>query len=253
MKITKKQAAAFCKSAAALIQSFGFTPTGPSCAHPMRCWTDCGPFLVTPPDPEMEKGSYCVAINGRFEMLGARNLPHGVNVHSGKWNVLGSDPDHVLRQFAANMRHVNARAMTREQAATMEARDAAERAKWDRYREEEANPPTPPPPPPLPTEPVRLGPAPTRPPAFHPTPPPAAHPAIALARDLAAVLRRGLPQDIERLALAEIDDSPAGRRVDRALSEAEDTQAELDRANREIRDLEKEVEELKLQIRELEA
>lgn len=93
------------------------------------------------------------------------------------------------------------------------------------------------PPPPKPT-----GPAPIRPPTFNPAPPPTQHPAIALARDLAAMLRRGVPQWAERLALAELTDSPVMHPLTVLEDEKESLEADLEKATDTAAELERDSE-----------
>ena len=143
-KITKKQAAAFCKDAAALIVRLGFATPPHKPENYRRAMTDYGPFTCYQPNPDLEWGHCCVDINGVYAEAPPRDVADrlGVSLPSRKWNVLHSDPDTVLREFERRMRQVNVRACTPEEAAALDALDAAERARLDlivaEWRKEQA-------------------------------------------------------------------------------------------------------------------
>lgn len=234
-KITKKQAAAFAKDAQALFARLGFTP-----AHGgerLRAMTRHGVYSIHPPDADMDSGGYTFDLIGRFETPDRRTMPSDANPYSGKWNLHGYTAAGVLAEFATRMQMVGARAMTPEEASTAQAMYE------DGMR---VRPPTPPPP-------LPVGPAPTRPPTFHPAPLPAQHPAIALARDLAAALRSGLPQWAERLALAELTDSPAMHPLAVLEDEKESLEADLEKAEDTAKELERDSEKWENAVHKWEA
>ena len=138
-RITKKQATAFCQSAAALIATFGFQPIQGD-RRSLRAMTDLGTFIVYPPNPELEAGSFCVDINGYFPdttIFGTWGSPerkvairHDISLPSGKWNVLCTDPGTVLSVWERRMLSVNARPPTPEEAAVWTEQDRHDAARW---------------------------------------------------------------------------------------------------------------------------
>ena len=153
--ILKKDRLAFVKDAAALFAALGFQPYPqdvPGYSYregSLRIMTDHGIYTVHTPDADF---GLC-SINGRFEDTSHfKGQPGGwtaidVNPYSGKWNILHSDPDTALAEFARRMDYVNARALRPGEMDEKDAADAAELAAkraswkaWDEAQKAEATP-----------------------------------------------------------------------------------------------------------------
>lgn len=148
-KILKKDAAAFCKNAAALITRLGFqdlSDTSPSHGRSQRIQTDFGIFIVHLPTMETWYPSTLEDINGRFQdtsVFGEWGSPEraianslDIALPSGKWNILHSDPNVILAEFERRMKRVNARPPSPEEREAWELADAEEAAKLAVWRGE---------------------------------------------------------------------------------------------------------------------
>lgn len=149
-KLLKKDRVAFVKDAAALFARLGFQPYPqdvPGYSYregSLRIMTDYGIYTVHTPDADF---GLC-SINGRFEDTSDfKDQPGGwtaidVNPYSGKWNILHSDPQTTLEEFARRMARVNARALRPGEMAEKDAADAAElaakRASWKAFEAAQA-------------------------------------------------------------------------------------------------------------------
>lgn len=147
-RITKKQDAAFCKAAAALIDELGFARYPErhlARVNDRRIMTDLGLFRVNVPQTGFDH--YLHDITGRFpdtslfETWGSperkRALAWDVALPSGKWNVLYGTPDAVLNAFRKHMEWAHARPLTPEETAADDALLDADAAKWAAWRAEE--------------------------------------------------------------------------------------------------------------------
>jgi hypothetical protein len=129
--ITKKEAAKFCKDAAALIARLGFSPfpvdvPGYSYrANDRRIQTDVGIYIVHLPSMETWFSSPLEDLNGYFKEPARAAEKVDCNPYSGKWNLLHSDSDYILRAFESRMKRIGARALLPGEMDEADARDAA--------------------------------------------------------------------------------------------------------------------------------
>lgn len=138
--ILKKDAAAFCKNAAALITRLGFQPLpvgAPGHGRSQRIQTDLGIYIVHLPSMETWFPSPLEDLNGRFEEPARAAAVVDCNPYSGKWNLLHSDPDTILAVFESRMKRIGARALwpgEMDKADAEAARKlAAQRAEWEQW------------------------------------------------------------------------------------------------------------------------
>ena len=135
--ILKKDAAAFCKNAAALAARLGFQPlptnraeTGFE-ARDQRIQTDVGIYILHLPTMDTWFPSTLEDLNGYFKEPARAAEAVDCNPYSGKWNLLHSDPDTILRAFEARMKRIGARALL---PGEMDEADAADAAKLAKHR-----------------------------------------------------------------------------------------------------------------------
>jgi hypothetical protein len=129
-KLLKKDRLKFVKEAKELFIRLGFQPIPEDLPHAregsLRIMTNYGVYLVHEPDADF---GYC-SINGRFtdtshfKSFGGQTCID-INPYSGKWNILHSDPQATLDEFARRMTWVNARAIRPGEMDEQDARDAA--------------------------------------------------------------------------------------------------------------------------------
>ena len=128
-KLLKKDRLAFVKDAQELFARLGFTPYPEDVPGydyrrgSLRIMTNYGIFRVHEPDADF---GFC-SINGHFEDTSHFKVDKGwttldINPYSGKWNILHSDPQTALDQFASRMERVSARAL---HPGEMDEKDAA--------------------------------------------------------------------------------------------------------------------------------
>jgi hypothetical protein len=135
--ILKKDAAAFCKDAAALITRLGFQPFPADVpgydyhSRDQRIQTDAGIYIVHLPSMETWYPSTLEDLNGYFQEPARAARKVDCNPYSGKWNLLHSDPAYILRAFESRMNRIGARALL---PGKMEEADAADAAKLAKYR-----------------------------------------------------------------------------------------------------------------------
>lgn len=128
----------FIADADALFTRLGFQPMpeGALYADSLRIMTDYGIFIVHPPT-DIFYPEKLLDINGRFQDASHGVPSDDVNPYSGKWNIISSDPEQLLAEFARRMASVNAHAPTPEEQAAWDIADriaaadlAAKRAEW---------------------------------------------------------------------------------------------------------------------------